>query len=312
LYGNYDGGGTLAVGMSWNNVVSHAGRNGGVEFWEYDTTDDGGDDVASDGENNDGGDEAKKFKDLKYLGSLLDDVLVTSLHWTTEDDLWIGTQDGRVLLYNIDIDEEEEEIEPDRLAEWKNMGGSVLSVNCNEELDVAVVTTSKGLVKLLSVEKPKDEKSFRPPFESNNSFALCATIVKEEEDTNKFSIVCGGNDGSLFRQPLTMVVSEEEDNTVSAAMDAEIDLDNPFEDSDITLLMPKHDGRCKCLISPFPGIVLSGGQDGTIRLWDLEGGENEELQYLLGGFKAWLGSFWTDGERLISDGADNNISILEF
>ena len=95
-------------------------------------------------------------------------------------------------------------------------------------------------------------------------------------------------------------------------IDAEIDLDTPFTDSVMTRLLPNHKGRWKCLVSPFPGIVLSGGQDGTIRVWDLMGKDDEKLKYLIGGFKVWLESFWIDGECLVSDGADNFISILKF
>ena len=76
------------------------------------------------------------------------------------------------------------------------------------------------------------------------------------------------------------------------------------------------------MASPFPGIFLSGGQDGTVRIWDLNNSEDSSSSssssskpsalYLLSGFKVWLGSLWTDGERLIMDGADNAISILNF
>ena len=86
---------------------------------------------------------------------------MTSLDWT-DDDIGIGTQDGRILVYNIDIDEEDEELKPYLLAEWKNLGGTVLSLKCNGELDAVVATTSLGSVKLLSVEKLK-YKSFSPP-----------------------------------------------------------------------------------------------------------------------------------------------------
>ena len=67
---------------------------------------------------------------------------------------------------------------------------------------------------------------------------------------------------------------------------------------------------------PLPGILVSGGQDGIIRVWELdtelEFDEPSTGKYFLIGFKIWLGSFWTDGERLVMDGADNSISILDF
>ena len=59
--------------------------------------------------------------------------------------------------------------------------------------------------------------------------------------------------------------------------------------------------------------LLSGGQDGTVRVWNLDASDDKSTGlYLLSGFKVWLGSLWSDGERLISDGSDNAIKILNF
>ena len=141
--------------MSWNKIISHAGWNGGVEFWQFDTNDDGSDKMINKKDGN-------RINDLKYIGLLLDDVLVTSSDWTA-DEVWIGIQDRRVLVYNIDVGEEDKELKPYLLAEWKNLRGTVLSLKCNEVLDIAVATTSSGSVNLLSIKK-SEYKSFSPPF----------------------------------------------------------------------------------------------------------------------------------------------------
>ena len=74
--------------------------------------------------------------------------------------------------------------------------------------------------------------------------------------------------------------------------------------------------------------MLTGALDGTIRLWDIESsltsndsnnsnrsnGNNLSMKmiYQLMGYKVWLGSIWTDGIRIVSDGADNAIIVHDF
>jgi len=63
-----------------------------------------------------------------------------------------------------------------------------------------------------------------------------------------------------------------------------------------------------------PGLLISGAHDGTLRVWDLEGGAGGEPSclYGLGGYKVWLGSVCTDGRRLVSDGMDNSLVVHDF
>jgi WD40 repeat protein len=310
LFGDFDGGGTLAIGLSsWTNIIAHAGRNGGVELWGIDASSSSSSSSSSDSE------EVL----LISQGTLLEGVVVTSLDWAADDDLWIGTQDGRVLVYTVDDDMDNDggdnELPSTPAQEWKDLGGTILSISFHEELNVAVATTTSGVVELLTMDDPTSgmRRSFYPPFDSgrmrSNVFALCATIVKETNDDPKrqFSIACGGNDGSLYIQPLRLLDEE------TTKMDPELDLDRPFSDVPIKALAPHHRGPCKCLASPFPGILLSGGQDGTIRVWDLNAEDDKSTcLYVLSGTKAWLGSLWTDGEHLVMDGSDNAISIFNF
>jgi hypothetical protein len=57
------------------------------------------------------------------------------------------------------------------------------------------------------------------------------------------------------------------------------------------------------------GIVVSGGKIGASEVWDME--ERKTL-YKFAGYKAWLGSIWTDGVRLVTDGADNTVILHNF
>jgi len=306
LFGDFDGGGTLALAFSDNNLIAHAGRNrnGGVELWKFDASSDAA-------------------MGLVSKGILLEDTLVTSLEWA-QDDLWIGTQDGRVLVYSFDDyddEEDEEDLSSELTQKWK-VGGTVLSLSYHEELDVTVVTTSKGKVELLSVEDStrSQQRVFHPPFDSgrmrSNVFPLCAIIVEQKNDNNnsrQFALACGGNDGSIFLQSLNLIQGPTE-TTLAIP---ELDFDKPFVGTPAKSLTPAHVRPCKTLVTPFPGIMLSGGTDGTIRVWDLTVSSEDTKKggqglYIMAGFKVWLGSLWSDGTRLVTDGADNTIMVCDF
>ena len=65
---------------------------------------------------------------------------------------------------------------------------------------------------------------------------------------------------------------------------------------------------------------MSGAHDGTLRLWDLSapaadgvpGEDGITCLFGLGGYKVWLGSVWTDGRRIVSDGRDNALVVHDF
>ena len=52
-------------------------------------------------------------------------------------------------------------------------------------------------------------------------------------------------------------------------------------------------------------------------MWDLSsavvpGESGVKALFGLGGYKVWLGSVWTDGRRIISDGRDNAVVVHDF
>jgi WD40 repeat protein len=105
-------------------------------------------------------------------------------------------------------------------------------------------------------------------------------------------------------------------------------------------LRPSHRNLVMALSSPSPGLILTGSQDGTIRVWNCSYYRNEEAGnniihddddeeeayyddigvldkrpkclYALTGYKAWLGSMFTNGKKLITDGSDNTIVSHDF
>lgn len=330
LYGNYDGGGTLAVAVK-KSLLCEAKRSGGVHVWRLNTSKSTGDNINS---NN-----AVLLDSKSYQGIIpaLQHCLVTALK-LDDDYLWAATDEGCVEAYSLDTTEFPLTLrtQPDIL--WRVDGNGngrkcvVLSLDVNPELGLAVVTTDSGTVELLSMEDDSDDDdeqeeiqlfrrpiaSFVPPFDgterrSSNVFPTCATIVSQcarttinqskdlvqpEILSHKYIIACGANDGSIFLQPLRM----------DEVLGNEIHLKDPLLGR-IRTLAPKHFAAVKCITSPAPGLLLTAGLDSTLRLWDTV---ERKFLYQFVGYKVWLGSLWTDGIRIISDGADNTVILHDF
>ena len=295
LYGKYDGGGTLAVAFA-DNLICEAPRKGSVDIWRVDAS----------------------SKRLVSQGTMqaLDGYVVTCLE-LDEDYLWVGTANGHLHAYPLDASlplalQKEPELE------WK-FSTAVLSFALDSEIGCGVVTTANGGVEVISLEDDtRPICSFYPPMdprpldmrgrEDENAYALCSAIVShptkgsdEENDTmssapNKYSVICGGSDGSLWMHELNLTE------------DGELNEEDPLA-GNLRQLRPSHMGPIKCLANPLPGLLVSAGLDGSMRVWDIEDGDS---LYQFVGYKVWLGSLWTDGSRLVSDGSDNSVIMHDF
>ena len=357
LYGNFDGGGTLAVALQ-GTLLCEASRSGGVHVWRLDLPNN---DNKNKNSNNKNRNSNVGLWSQGYIPAL-ESSLVTSLR-LDQDYLWVTTDQGTVEAYSLDPEALPLTLrtQPDLL--WK-VGSSrctVLSLNVHTELGVAVVTTDAGTVDLLSLDDDDDDDeeengksdasdqllrkplaSFLPPLDgterrATNTYPTCATIVALNNNPNdssttsagattsttdesglflnrpqSYAVACGASDGSLFLQPLNM------DSSGSILVgDEMIDLKRPFQGQRIRTILPKHFAAVKCLASPAPGLLVSGGLDGTLRMWSVSGSQQQQQQphqplYQFAGYKVWLGSLWTDGERIVTDGADNTIIMHDF
>jgi WD40 repeat protein len=306
LFGSYDGGGTLAIAFS-GDLICVANRQGSVEVWRLDATQ----------------------QQLVFQGTMkaLNNVLVTCLQLDQEY-LWVGTADGRLQAYPLDetLPPLSLQVEPE--LEWNFQKSCILSLSLSPAINCGVVTTANGAVELIDLEDDsRPLGSFYPPFmnagtgtgttrrpskdnannaNANNAHPLSAVICahykskNDDDDSTEspsyYSIACGGNDGSIWMQALALTEH------------GEVDSDRPFAEP-LKQLSPPHLGAVKCLASPLPGLLVSGGLDGSMRIWDVQEGAS---LYQFIGYKVWLGSVWTDGSRLVSDGSDNIVILHDF
>jgi len=280
LFGDYDGGGTLAIAME-DTLVCVSGRDGGVHLWGVDV-------------------EKKKMVSQGVIPAIEDD-LVTCLQ-IEDDSLWVGTAEGNVLSFPM-YEEVPLSLQFEPKQHW-NLKAPVMSLHVDRTMRTVVATTSSGSIELMNVDSDRGlPSSFMPPFDSterraSNAFAQSCTTVHHLDKNNStaFSVACGGNDGSIYLQPLHL---DDMNN---------IDFQNPFEEALIEL-SPRHAAPVKCLVSPSRGLIVSGSHDSTLRVWDMN---DCAFLYQFVGYKVWLGSLWTDGKRIISDGADNAVVMHDF
>ena len=363
MFGQYDGGGTvaLALGGPGGRLAASAGREGGTLAWRLGSKQgfDGGaapldgDDLDGIGGTNVGGSIADEALDC--LGELapLAGKAVTCLKIDGEGRLWAGCYDGTVQCLHLANLVNEKDPKP-RTA---SCGSAVLSLDVREDIDLVAVGTASGSVELFSSDEDLDgEKgqlrrldSWKPKAENIPArsvaiapFPISLCDLSEDSPSNSdfddsrdyeaeedfmWSLVSGYMDGSLHAIPLNINYdsdSIDEDCPLGTGDESEAsDLDESVE------MRPPHNGPVTCITSRKGGILVTGAQDGTIRIWDStprcasdasvnQGVARESYDprclYGLGGYKVWLGSASTsgDGLRLVSDGSDNTIIVHDF
>jgi WD40 repeat protein len=232
LYSGFDGGGTVAITMHKDLICSSA-RHGSVQVWRLD----------------------ENRPTLVSQGSMESqrDIFVTCLK-LDDDYLWIGRADGKLQAFShkgaLPL-----ALQTEAVMEW-DFGSTILSMSLSPDIGYGVVTLANGSVRLFSMDDDDDTvHSWRPLLEKKfpQNYLISCAIVPFKEDAG-CSIACGSTDGSLFLQQIQC-----RNGVVS---------DDPFQMA-YTELKPKHHGPAKCLASPGPGLLVSGGQDGSIRLWSV-------------------------------------------
>jgi WD40 repeat protein len=181
---------------------------------------------------------------------------------------------------------------------------SVLDMHLCEELKLGACATADGGAALFDMT---DGQFFVGIMPFGASVAARSVLIMRRRMGMGHAVVCGGSDGTIHVLPLNI-----DPNTGT------IDREDPFvlSDGHDTAIRPKHVGPVMCMTSPGDGRFVSGGQDGALRIWDCSEADDGKIEtkcmYALTGYKLWLGSAWTDGKRLISDGGENTIVIRDF
>ena len=321
LYGKLDGGGVISIAMR-DGVLASSGREGGVKLWKIEYC------------------EKDLNMQLVPFGSLstLQNTIVTSVKFDSNGLLWVSCYDGTVRCYDIsqwranDHDQriENKLFQPLKPIHRTDFTDSVLDMHLCEELKLGVVATSDGGAALFSLE----DGQFFVGIMLFGVAARSVSIVKyvsqgdvnvdmngNKQNTHGYSVLCGGMDGTIHRIPLNV------------DPDGKVNMHNPFSvnDDTNTSIKPRHTGPVMCLASPGEGMFISGGQDGALRVWMIDGSNNEtadeklpqtdehervlakcKCMYALTGYKLWLGSACTDGDKLVSDGGENNIIVRDY
>lgn len=321
LYGSLDGGGVVSVAI-YGNLIASSGREGGAKLWKYDRTN-----------------APEEQLDLVCTLPDIDGVIVTRLAFDNSSGLlllWAGCFDGTVRAYDVlpnfnedSIDDISYQLPPTEMKYQSDFTDSVLDMYLCNELQLGVVATADGSAALFDMS---NGQFFVGILLFHGIAARSVCIVKLDMG---YGLLCGGADGTIHIVHLNVnSISNRVDKETPFLMDDTIisQRASSSADSSTTMIRPKHVGPVMCLTSPGDGRFVSGGQDGTLRIWDLiettttsnekttnydYGGDRgstveAKCNYALTGYKQWLGSVWTDGKRLISDGGDQSIVIQDF
>lgn len=293
LHGAYDGGGVLAVAMH-DDVVVSAGREGNVKVWRY----------HEDGNDNDNNDQQQ----LRAQGGPLDGVFVSSLSFDAQGALWVGGyNDKTVRRLELDTHNEYGAIKI-TVPLTVQFSSPVLSVATDTDLDLCVCGLEDGTVQLVRMTSGDVlPDSWRPFGDDDDDTTVARSVaVVRQDDGDEGSVVCGGGDGSLHLQRLSVHERTGKVVGLDCAVGAE-------------KITPSHGGPVVSMAARRGGLLVTGAHDGSLRVWDCNttprsDGTGSRSLYHLVGYKVWLGSVCIDEEglRLLSDGCDNSILVHDF
>ena len=290
LYGEFDGGGIIALAMKDTMVVS-SGREGSVHISK----------VLSETETDDNGNAPAGMNQLEAVGKIpqLYSSIVTSLVFDeAETMLWVGSFDDdesgviRGYLYAEDDNDELHDTYRLESAMKKaplhtiHSNSGILSLSLANEIGCGVAATEADGIVLFSTQDGTVLGTWNP-FAGNNKsdgeYARTAAVIQNDEaprappmeipdptseDPNQtatlvaspiWSVIIGGSLGNLYQRRLTLDIQG------NVSKKRAFDTLSPVHSIPEKM---KHGGSIVCLTSPGPGVLVSAAQDASIRIWN--------------------------------------------
>ena len=349
LYGDYDGGGVLAVAMYGTNLVASSGREGGVKIFKLvlvPSSPVGNDATASRSRSTSSG-------ELKLIGEIVpammsNNILVTCLKFDSLGRLYMGGRDGYLrkidLSGSITTDDNQIDFETVHVKPLSNLrrhksnsnppSSSILSLDISEELDMIATAHTNGNICIYSLNSDNDGNDANllgvwNPFRETHarSVAFISSGGPHDDSVNNdlsWSIVAGGGNGEMWigdiglsycahAGKLSFIVKEDGENDDGTTTRRDIPEITPVVNVDsIQLIQPNHQGPVLSLATRPGGILVSAGHDGLLRVTRTR--PTPKTLYGLGGYKVWLGNVCIDseGKRLVSDGQDDVVVVHDF
>ncbi|KAL7548378.1 hypothetical protein ACHAWF_011671 [Thalassiosira exigua] len=329
LYGDYDGGGVLAVAMSPSGIVASSGREGGVKLHRLE------------------GGELRRLGDVPSLKRPLPGVtpvLATCLAFDASGRLHVGGQDGLLRIVSFEEDyaldsggggEVELKMQVALVSSSQQLRSlrppsPVLALDVSEELEMVATAHANGNVCIFSVHDGAGSKrkgcdgtllGIWNPFADTNdpcharsvAFAPCGGDGDSAGDEPSWCLAVGGGNGQLWMHEISPLGILTSPNGRDDDRGDEDDSAAPlFKVNSMQQIKPSHRGPVISLASRPGGILVSAGHDGMLRVTSLR--PNPKALYGLGGYKVWVGSVCVDpsGRRLISDGRDDVVVVHDF
>ncbi|KAG7347906.1 WD repeat-containing protein [Nitzschia inconspicua] len=311
LFGNYDGGGVLAIAAKKDWIVS-SGREGGVHVCSIVGTEE---DVYTGSR---GGKSKQTRLHLQPLGRLRgleeeqDDFygklesplkavpastyrtppLITSLSFDNQGTLWAAGYDGILRGYDYeqtDVDDQPLMLRQKHPDHQVDMGSPILSISVNDEIGCGVATTLSQGVVLFCLRDGKILSKWNP-FENSKrgEFARSALLVQTDRPqpfddqtegrTSNAELIYPDSHWSVIAGGSKGTLYQRPlgiqiRNGLISEKQPLMDMENGFVDRRIR---PNHLGQIVAMGSPSTGLLVTASHDGTMRVWDCSLYENDD------------------------------------
>ncbi|KAL7488264.1 hypothetical protein ACHAW6_013836 [Cyclotella cf. meneghiniana] len=332
IYGEYDGGGVLAVAMFGKGIVASSGREGGVKLFKL-------------------FENARGMTELVYQGYVQAlirpmpgalPVIVTCMKFDSIGRLYLGGSDGFLRIVSFpedytlrDADLNSKDLKVTTIPPSTQEGhppSPILSLDISEQLEMVVTAHANGNVCVYSLIEGDNGSSLRAeptgvwnPFaKSSKTYARSVTFAsRERKRVLRHAVVVGAGNGEIWMNEIHPSVNSSSYSRGALNESAECEATALFVNECAQQFHPNHVGPVVSLASRPGGIIVSAGHDGMLRItqtWigqeNAKSGARKEPKtlYGLGGYRVWIGSVCVDeeGKCLVSDGMDDAVVVHDF